>query len=156
MTKFYSPSTGGFYASEIHGKAVPADAVEISDKLYEGLFAAQAQGQVIVADADGKPVARPRPAPTPAQSATLLSQALQAHVDGAARALGYDSAVAAISYADEPSVPKYQAEALALRAWRSQVWAAAEPLLAAVAGGGAVPAAADFITSLPKFTPPTP
>lgn len=156
MSKFYSASTGGFYVSKVHGKAIPADAVEVSDAQYAALFEAQSQGHEIKADADGRPVARPRPAPTPSQAAVMLSQALQDEIDATARAMGYDNALAAISYADEPSVPKYQAEAVALRVWRSQVWAAAESLIADVAAGGEMPTVADFVTALPKFRPTTP
>jgi len=149
MPKFYSPSTGGFYASEIHRKAMPADVVKISDQQHAALLEAQAQGHAIEADESGAPVARPRVV-TPEQAAASLSIAVQAHIDGAARALGYDNALAAISYADEPSVPKYQAEGVALRAWRSLVWSTAEKLIA----GGKVDSADDLITQLPKFASP--
>ncbi len=151
MSKFYSKTTGGFYAAEIHGAGMPSDAVEISDQVHAELLDAQAKGQVIVADADGKPIATDRPGPTPAQVAALLSMGVQGHVDAAARALGYDSILAAITYADEPSVPQYQAEGAALRAWRSQVWAAAAPLIA----GGKVSSVDALLKKLPKFTPPT-
>lgn len=150
MPKFYSPSTGGFYASELHRKAMPADAGKITDQQHADLLEAQARGHVIEADESGAPVARPRAAPTSEQAAAALSLAVQAHVDGTARALGYDNALAAISYADEPSVPQYQAEGVALRAWRSLVWAAAEKLIA----GGKVDSADALVKELPKFTRP--
>ena len=53
---FYSKSTGGFYASEIHGDAIPADAVEITADEHAALLAGQSQGKLIQADAKGKPV----------------------------------------------------------------------------------------------------
>jgi hypothetical protein len=49
---------------------------------------------------------------------------LQRVMDDAARALGYDDIKTAITYADEPAVPKFQAEGQAFRVWRSRVWAA--------------------------------
>lgn len=54
---FYSKSTGGFYTTEIHGDAIPADAVEITTKEHAELLAAQSQGKRIQPDADGRPCA---------------------------------------------------------------------------------------------------
>lgn len=56
MSKLYSASTRGFYAKDIHGEDIPADAVEISDEEWAGLLAGQADGQTIVPGKDGKPV----------------------------------------------------------------------------------------------------
>ena len=61
---FYSASTGGFYAAEIHGDSIPEDAVEITAEEHAALLAGNAAGQVIVADEDGKPVLQDPPAPT--------------------------------------------------------------------------------------------
>lgn len=47
---------------------------------------------------------------------------VQRHLDAAARARGYDNIFSAVTYADEPSVPSFQSEGLAFRAWRSLVW----------------------------------
>lgn len=52
----YSAQTGGFYAPEIHGEAVPADAVPVSQEQYVALLDGQAAGNRIVADADGYPI----------------------------------------------------------------------------------------------------
>jgi len=56
MKIFYSASTGGFYFDEVHGDAIPEDAKEISDALYQSL-----KGRDVVADADGMPMLRPPP-----------------------------------------------------------------------------------------------
>jgi hypothetical protein len=56
MSYYYSPGTGGFYLRAIHGAAVPADAIEITDERHADLMAGQAAGQRIVAAADGHPV----------------------------------------------------------------------------------------------------
>lgn len=157
MTKFYSKSTGGFYVDDIHAEdQVPADAVEISDELHAALLNAQSQGQVITMGSAGQPIAVDRPPVllSPAKLAARLSRAVQAHIDATAQAIGYDNVLAAISYADEPSVPKFQAEGAALRAWRSAVWSAATPALDAVVNGGEPPAAVDLVATLPAFTPP--
>lgn len=156
MTKFYSKTVRGFFDDTIHGEDMPADAIEVSDEDYAALFEAQSRGQVIVPNAKGAPVAAdPQILRTPAQSAAALSGAVQAHVDATARSLGYDNILAAISYADEPSVPKFQAEGVALRAWRSAIWTAAAPAIDVVAVGGVVPSAAALLATLPAFTPPT-
>lgn len=64
MTIYFSASTGGFYDSDIHGKHVPSDAVEIAAEDHAALLDAQGNGKVIVADKSGAPVAIDRPAPT--------------------------------------------------------------------------------------------
>lgn len=58
---FYSPKTGGFYSEEIHGAAVPKDAVKISDDEHAELMLAQAGGKVIASGADGFPIAKDAP-----------------------------------------------------------------------------------------------
>lgn len=61
---FYSKSTGGFYAREIHGENIPGDAVELSDEMYSTLLDAQISGKVIQPGEDGFPVAVDAPAPS--------------------------------------------------------------------------------------------
>lgn len=64
---FYSLSTKGFYLPEIHGSAIPADAVEITREHYEALLAGQSQGKRITAGPDGQPVLQDPPPATAAQ-----------------------------------------------------------------------------------------
>ena len=79
-----------------------------------------------------------------------LSGAVQAHLDAAARSLGYDSIASAVTYADEPAVPAFQAQGKELRAWRSQVWASCIATLDAVkAGSQPVPTVEALVASLP-------
>ena len=153
MTRYYSESTGGFYSDMFHA-ARPEDAVEISDDQHAQLMAAQAHGQIIQAGVDGKPVAVARPGPTPQQLSLSLSGAVQAHIDATAQSMGYDSILTAVSYASEPAVPEFQAQAIALRAWRSVVWLATNVVLNQVLAGGVPPTADDLVASLPKFNAP--
>lgn len=44
----YSPSTGAFYHTDIHGDAIPADAIAISEQTHASLMSAQARGAEIV------------------------------------------------------------------------------------------------------------
>lgn len=53
---FYSKTTGGFYAAEIHGDNMPADVVEITAEEHAYLLAGQSAGGVISADNTGKPI----------------------------------------------------------------------------------------------------
>jgi len=83
------------------------------------------------------------PAPTIAD----ITTAVQAHLDAAARAAGYDDIRSVVTYADEPAVPKFQADGQAFRAWRSLVWAKCYELLAA----GKPLTAAAVIAQLPQL-----
>lgn len=75
---FYSKSTGGFYATEIHGDSAPSDAVEITSEQHAALLEGQSQGKIIAADKNGKPVLKDPPPPT--------AEELQAQANAEARA----------------------------------------------------------------------
>jgi hypothetical protein len=72
------------------------------------------------------------------QRTKVLQAQVQQHMDDAARALGYDDVATAVTYAEEPAVPKFQAEGQAFRAWRSRVWAFCYWLMDEVAAGRAL------------------
>lgn len=148
----YAASTGGFYASEIHGNNIPADAVEVTDSEYAALFTGQAEGKVIAPDNAGRPVLQDRPPPTAEQVRAAKVAMVQSHMEESARALGYDSIGNAITYADEPAVPRFQAEAQAFRAWRSLVWARCYEILDEVqAGKRDIPGDEELISELPEL-----
>lgn len=152
---FYSKSTGGFYAAEIHGDSIPADAVEITDEQYAHLLDGQSSGKRIVADSTGGPVLQDRPAPTQEQIASTYADAVQSHMDAAAKLAGYDDIKTAVTYADEPVVAKFQNEGAAFRAWRSLCWAYCYEQLASVeAGTRTQPTIDDLITELPGLVLP--
>jgi len=86
-----------------------------------------------------------------AQIAAVVS-AVQAHMDAAAKDAGYDDVKSAVTYADEPAVPRFQAEGRAFRAWRSLVWAKCYELLDAVQAGTRPPMTAEqVIAELPAL-----
>lgn len=148
----YSASTRGFYSREIHGDSIPADAVEITQEKYAELLEGQTAGLVIAAGPDGVPVLQEPPAPTPEQIIETMRAAIQAHMDAAAQGYGYDDIKAAVTYADEPAVPKFQSEGRAFRAWRSLVWAHAYGVLDAVqAGDREQPTADELLAELPEL-----
>lgn len=85
-----------------------------------------------------------------------LTTEVQAHLDTTAQAAGYDNIYTAVTYADEPAVPKFAAEGAAFRAWRSLVWDTANAIRNDVqAGRRPVPTAAELISELPPLSFPT-
>jgi hypothetical protein len=90
------------------------------------------------------------PVPTLAQVVFAFESAVQAHLDTFAATWRYESILSAASYANS-TVPSFKAEALALMAWRDQVWAQCYTELAAVqAGTQPMPASPSaFIATLP-------
>jgi len=85
-----------------------------------------------------------------------FEQAIQAHLDTAARGRGYDSISTAVSYAEEPAVPKFQSDGMAFRAWRSLVWQYAYQELAKVkAGEREIPSLDVFLAELPALSLPS-
>lgn len=149
-TVFFSPSTGGFYPGAPYGEV--GDEVEISAERHQQLIAGQMQGKVIAASADGFPVLADPPPPSKAELEGKKVALVQRHMDATAQALRYDSIANAITYADEPAVPKFQQEGRALRAWRSLVWERCYAILAEVeAGTRPVPSDDELIAALPQL-----
>lgn len=152
---FYSASTGGFYLPEIHGDNMPADAVSITAEQHQALLDGESMGKIIAANDNGEPVLQDRPAPTQAEVVAELTAHVQRHMDTAARQAGYDNLQSAVTYAEEPAVPKFQAEGQAFRAWRSLVWARCYELLAEVQAGEREPlTAAEVLAELPALILP--
>lgn len=150
MKHFFSAATGGFYCDEIHGDKMPEDSLEISDDLYEAC-----RGQQIVVGSDGLPQLYVAPPPTFQQRQVTLLAAVDAHLNSTARAMGYDDIRTAVTYADEPAVPKFQAEGQALRAWRSLVYAKCYEVLADVQSDAVVePSETQLIAMLPALQLP--
>ncbi len=148
-TVFYSPTIGGFYTREVHGDNIPADAVEITEAEHAALIEGQSKGQRIVADANGRPILQDPPPPTAEQIMSRLGARVRSWLDEQARALGYDDIKSAVSYAEEPAVPRFQQEGQALRRLRSLAWARYDEILNAVqAGQRPVPTEAELITEM--------
>lgn len=78
-----------------------------------------------------------------ADGVRMFDGIVQGRIDEVARSFGYGDPnrpevspiLHAVSYADEPAVPRFQAEGQALRAWRSNTWAYCGQVLNAVAQG---------------------
>ncbi|RED07004.1 hypothetical protein [Ectopseudomonas oleovorans] len=83
---------------------------------------------------------------------TTFERAIQGHLDAAAKSRGYDSIATAVSYAEEPAVPRFQEDGKAMRAWRSLVWAYAYQELDKVkAGKREIPTLDAFLAELPAL-----
>jgi hypothetical protein len=80
-----------------------------------------------------------------------LSDAVQNHLDEAARSRGYGNMLSLCSYRGS-TVPKFAAEAIAALAWRDAVWAHCYQALADFkAGNRTAPTAAELIAELPPL-----
>lgn len=143
MTKYFSPGTGGFYESEIHGDQIPFDAVGIDDDLYRSVLYAQADGKRIDAGNDGYPVLVDINSQiTQEQFVKKCINLVQALLDSEARKNGYDSILSACSYVSS-SVAKFKTEALAFIAWRDAVWSTCYSILDQVESGARIPPSLD-------------
>jgi hypothetical protein len=92
------------------------------------------------------------PAVDPAALQAKLVAFVQSIMDSKAQSYHYDNLTTAVTYAEEPSVPKFQTEGQAFRAWRSQVWATAYSILAEVqAGTRSFPTVSEVPSLLPPF-----
>lgn len=91
------------------------------------------------------------PAVSEAQIVAAYMAVVQRHMDAHAVTFGYDNLVSVISYAEEPSVPRYQDEGKAFRAWRSLCWLRCEEVLGEVrAGERPAPTDDELISLLPE------
>ena len=128
--------------------------MDVSDAEYVRLLTGQATGMAIVPDSAGNPILIPRQQ-TNEQITQSLTAAVQSHMDEQARACGYDDIKSAVTYADEPAVPKFQAEGQVFREWRSMCWGHCYGVLDAMnAGEREIPTSAELIAELPPLALP--
>jgi hypothetical protein len=80
MTIYYSKTTKGFYDSEIHGKNIPEDKVEISKEAHAKLLEGQSFGKVIEGDKKGVPVLRDPPELSGTETATVHNARILAEI----------------------------------------------------------------------------
>lgn len=138
--------------------------VPISDRFHPDFVAglidvasASPQPELGWVTADGGKTFAPfqPPVQTAAQIAAAKVAVVQAFMDARAQSLNYDDIATAVTYADEPAVPKFQAEGQAFRAWRSLVWEKCYEILDAVnAGTQSIPSDQDLIAALPAISLP--
>lgn len=86
-----------------------------------------------------------------AQVQAQLTNAVQHVLDSKAQELLYDNCLSVCSYIDT-GVPKFDAEGIAFRKWRSSVWAKGYEILVQVqAGERGIPTEAELIAELPEL-----
>lgn len=98
--KLYSKSTGCIYLSDVHGEAIPADAVQIPEDRYNEVIANPAPGKIRSHDSDGLPILIDAPPFVP--SGVELCKAIDSAADSARlkvagdplRAIEYERAAA--------------------------------------------------------------
>lgn len=153
MTIFFNADPIAFYDDTISPN-VPATAKEITYDLHQALLAGQSEGKTITADINGDPVLLDPVGPTAAQIQKALADAVQQSMDDKARDYGYDNLNSVVTYAEEPSVPKFQAEGQAFRAWRSLVWKECYVIMDEVnAGARDIPTEAELLAELAVSAP---
>lgn len=82
-----------------------------------------------------------------------MADMVQAYLDSKAKLYGYDDIKSAVSYADEPSVARFQIHGLAFRAWRSLVWEKCYEVLAKVEAGMITkPSGEELLAMLPTLS----
>lgn len=147
----YSFETGGFY-NPIVSDEIPTDAVDLSRADYLSLLDGLSTGLVIVRNAQGKPELQEAPGASLQKLIARYTNAVQAHLDSTASDWGFSSISDAVTYAEEPAVPKFQEEGRAFRAWRSACWAYFYAQSDALtAGEREFPPIDQFLTELPEL-----
>lgn len=151
---FYSAKMNAFYPAAMQSDyeaagSWPADAVEVGEECFlEFALAAAPVGQRREAGPGGLPIWADIPEPSRDEQIASLSAAVERHLNAVARSYEFKGIDDAISYVDEPSVPKFQEQGRAFRAWRSMVRAA---WFGIRDGNGVLPKEADLIAELPPF-----
>lgn len=154
--KYYDTVSNGFYDDTIH-RVVPESATPLTPEEYQEMRDNINLGG-IYRDVGGVITLIPLEDQTTAEEKaairlSLITNRVQGHLNSTAKGYGYDSIATAVTYADEPSVPKFQTEGQAFRAWRSLVWDKCYQILADYeAGTISEPTPEEVIAQLPSFT----
>lgn len=124
----YSPTTGGFYSYEVHGPGIPADAIEITNELYEAT-----KGRHVVPDADGLPRVFVQSPPDQAERVARLLAVVDDLLNSVAKAKGYDSIITASLRAGYPG--PFHDEGVSFATWMDEVYAKCYQVLAQFEAG---------------------
>lgn len=103
------------------------------------------------------PAAAPAPPIATFQDKVLAWRvAVTAYANMVAVASDFESMNEAVTYAEEPAVPKFQMQGEALRAWRSLLWQAFDALVTDISGNVATEPTdeVDLRSRLPVYVPP--
>ncbi|MNQ78445.1 hypothetical protein D3C85_933550 [compost metagenome] len=146
---YYSQSTKGFYDKRVH-KSIPSDAIQLTEESCRALLDEQARGSVIQV-VEGVIAAQKLPL-SDKDTMLLYASGIQALLDDTAKAAGYDDIYTAVTYAEEPTVVKFQNDGRAFRKWRSLVWDYTYAQLELVLNGQRTkPTVEEFLLELPAL-----
>ncbi|CAB3678039.1 Uncharacterised protein [Achromobacter insolitus] len=143
-----------YWALIVDGKVAEITDVDPAGRYHPDLLWIACEESVEVGDSysDGE---FQKPRADPEEAMRRLIALVQLHMDNRARQSIYDDLKTAVSYADEPASPKYQAEGLAFRAWRSEVWEKFYAIVGeAQEAGEPLPSADNIIGQLPTLELP--
>ena len=151
MKYYYVPTLKTFMIEGIHTD-IPSNSIMLNEAEYKDLFHQINDNKKVVEIIGGK-IALKDPVISVETILTEMEIDLQNYLDSVAKQYGYDNIMSAISYAEEPSVPKFQHEGRAFRKWRSLFWVAANQHKNSVMQGDLQPPASleDLIAILPVF-----
>lgn len=103
---------------------IPGGCVELEPpEIPPGKRARYSSGSWVIEPVPPEVVEPEVEAPAAIPLAAQIKSAAQAYMDQTAQLNGYESLLAAISYAEEDAVEAFQLEGKRFRAWRSLVWA---------------------------------
>lgn len=155
----YSAAENAFYPVELvpmykAAGTFPADAKTVTPEVIQAFYETPPPaGKCLAAGVDGLPTWEDQDPPTPKQIEEDRNHAVQMLLDSTAREYRYDDMRSACTYADEPSVPQFQREGIALRAWRSLVWERVGKIFQEVQEEErAMPDVKALLDELPKFS----
>lgn len=97
------------------------------------------------------PVPLPTEEDTPEARTARAEAIVQNILDSLARSMGYDSALTAVSYAEEPAVPRFQQEGQRIRRLRSLMWGECYAILAEIKAGAPWLSDGAFIARMPTY-----
>lgn len=145
----FSPSMKAFYNKDFD--KLPDDVYDVSEEFRNSIMNKihEKPNQIIDIDIDGNPFVTDYILDKQ-EIINFFNKSVQNLLDDKAKSMGYDSIITAISYADEPSVPKFQKEGLAFRKWRSLVWDKANTIMKAKKFPGKY-TLEQFLSELPVF-----
>jgi hypothetical protein len=153
VTIYFSASNNAFYDTIVMKyESLPLDKVEITNQIRDQILQEQTEGRIISSDENGFPITTIRPPLTFEQKLPLYISNIQNVMDIKAKEYGYDNIFTAVTYAEEPIIPKFQIEGTAFREWRSLVWATCYSILDDYQNGEIQePSVEDIISQLPVF-----
>lgn len=142
------------YDRRVHGENIPADAIPVSDDVFWASI--NEPDGVWELDPATKAIKKhPLPGPSPEHVQRQKVALVQAHLDATAQSFNFDNIANAVTYAEEPAVPEFQAQGQALRAWRSLVWEKCYAIFdEAQAGARQIPTDQELIGELPALQLP--